>query len=84
MALTLGRWSCPLGAGLQAFGVCPRFRGVFRPFCPLSCFACGGLLANMALFRILKGFLRGFMGFVWVCVAWVAWVACVAFVYVRG
>lgn len=51
-------------------------------FCPLSCFALVVLLANMALFRILRGFLEGFMGFVWVCLAWVLCVACGAF-YVR-
>ena len=42
------------------FGGCPRFRGVFRPFVPAfclpSCLAFGGLLANMPLFRILRGF----------------------------
>ena len=31
------RWSCPLGAGGQAFGVGPSFRGVFRPFLPAFC-----------------------------------------------
>lgn len=40
-------------------GVCRSFRGVFPPFCPcfssLCCFACGRLLANMALFAILRG-----------------------------
>ena len=51
-------------------------------FCPLACFAFGGLLANMALFRILRGFLEGFVGFVWVCIASVLCVACVAFVRV--
>ena len=50
-------------------------------FCPLSRFALGALLANMALFRILMGFLARFGVFVWVCVACVL---CVAFVCVRG
>ena len=55
---------------------------VCSAFCPLSCFACGGLLVNMALFRVLRGFLEGFICLVWVCVALVLCVACVAFVRV--
>ena len=51
-------------------------------FCPLSCFALGALLANMALFRILRGFLAGFGVLVWVCIACVLCVACRAFVRV--
>lgn len=58
--------------------------GAFRPFCPLSRFACGALLANMALFRVLRAFWRGFSCSVWVCVAWVLCVACMAFVCVSG
>ena len=50
--------------------------------CPLYCFALGASLANMALFRVLRAFLRGFMGFVWVCLSCVLFVACVAFVRV--
>ena len=53
-----------------------------QPFCPLSRSACGVLCLNMALFRVLRAFLGGFMCFVWVCVAWVICVACVAFVRV--
>ena len=51
-------------------------------FYPLSCLALVALLANMALFRFLRGFLGGFMGFVWVCVGLVVCVACGAFVRV--
>ena len=63
-----------------------RFRGVFRPFvpafCPLSRFACGASLANMALFRVLRAFLAWFVVVVWVCMGSVLCVACVAFVRV--
>ena len=55
---------------------------VFPPFCPLSRFAFGGSLANVALFRVLGAFLEGFMWFVWVCVVLVLCVDCVAFVRV--
>mgnify|MGYP003550849453 CR=1 FL=1 len=58
------------------------FRGVFPAFWSLSCFALVVVLANMALFRVLRAFLARFMGFVWVCVAWALCVACVAFVRV--
>ena len=57
---------------------------VFPAFCPLPCFALGGMLANMALFAILRGFLGGFMCFVWVCMSCVLCVACGAFVCVSG
>ena len=53
-------------------------------FCPLYRFALGALLANMALFRVLRAFLAGFGRFVWVCVACVLCVACGAFVRVSG
>ena len=56
--------------------------GALPAFWSLYGFACGGLLANMPLFGVLRGFLEGFMGFVWVCVGWVLCVACVAFVRV--
>lgn len=63
---------CPLVAGGQAFGdsgpVIGRLwssGGVFPPFCPLCCFVCGVLPANMALFRVLRAFLARFYG---VCV----------------
>ena len=51
-------------------------------FCPSYCFALVGLLANMALFRVFRGFLARFMGFVWVYVVLVLCVACGAFVRV--
>ena len=53
-------------------------------FCPLSRFALGALLANMALFRVFKAFLEGFGVFVWVCVVLVLCVACGAFVRVNS
>ena len=53
-------------------------------FCPLSCSALVGLLANMALFRVFRAFLAGFGRFVWVYVACVLCVACVAFVCVNS
>ena len=46
-------------------------------FCPLSRFALGALSLNMALFRVFRAFLGGFMGFVWVCVVLVLCLACV-------
>ena len=56
-----------------------------RPaFCPLYCFAFGALLANMALFRVLRGFSAGFGALVWVCVGCVLFVACGAFVCVNS
>ena len=59
------------------------YSGVFHAFCPLSCFACGALHLNMALFRVLRGFLEGFGVLVWVCVGLVLCLDCVAFVRVR-
>lgn len=47
-------------------------------------FACGVLCLNMALFRVLMGFLAWFGGFVWVRLAWVLCVACGAFVRVNS
>ena len=68
VALSLGRWSCPLGAGLPAFEAAgPAGVGsdplvvCSLPFCPLYCLVFGGMLANMPLFAILRGFLAGFM-----------------------
>ena len=52
----------PLGAGGRLFVGCPCFRGVFPAFWSLCCFDCGVLVANMALFRVLRGFLEGFGG----------------------
>ena len=47
-----------------------------------DCFALGALALNMALFRVLRGFLARFGAVVWVCLVWVLFVACVAFVRV--
>ena len=70
------------GAGGQGFGLVLCFRVVFPAFCPLSRLALGALLANMALFRVLRGFLEGFGVVVWVYVVLVVCVACGAFVRV--
>ena len=51
-------------------------------FCPLSRFVLGALLANMALFRVLRAFLARFGVVVWVCVVLALCVACGAFVCV--
>ena len=51
-------------------------------FCPLYRFVIGALSLNMALFRVFRAFLGGFVGFVWVCVGRVLFVACGAFVRV--
>ena len=56
--------------------------GVFHAFCPLPCFACGALHLNMALFRVLRGFLEGFMVRMYVCMGLVLCLDCVAFVRV--
>ena len=71
-------------AGVQAVGRVRSFRGVFRPFCPLSRLTLVLLLANMALFRVLMAFLAWFGVVVWVCVALVLCVACGAFVRVNS
>ena len=83
VGLSLGRWSCPLVAGLRAFWVVPSFRGVFPAFVPLR-FCFPTIPAKYALFRILGGFLAGFAVFVGVCVVLVLCVACGAFVCVSG
>ena len=70
--------SGPAGGWLWSFG------GVFPSFCPLCCSSLGALSTNMALFRVLRAFLEGFVGFVWVCVVLVLCVDCGAFVCVRG
>ena len=56
--------------------------GALPAFCPLYCFACGALHLNMALFRILRGFLARFGVRMCVCMGLVLFVACVAFVRV--
>ena len=50
---------------VQVVRSCSHSLGVFLPFAlplSLSCFACGALHLNMALFRILRGFLARFWG----------------------
>lgn len=68
---------------LRGFRTCRRLALVLwscvPSFRPLYCFACGVLCLNVALFRVLRAFLEGFMGFVWVCIALVLCVACVGF-----
>ena len=58
------------------------YSGALPAFCPLVCFVLVVSLANMALFRVLRGFLEGFGVLVWVCVGLGFRVACVAFVRV--
>ena len=53
-------------------------------FWSFSRFTSGALSLNIALFRILRAFLRGFSCSVWVCLAWVLCVDCRAFVCVSG
>ena len=65
-------------------GLVLRPGGVLPAFCPLYCFAFGGLLADMPLFSVLRRFLAWFGVFVWVCIASVLCVACVAFVCVNS
>ena len=88
----LERWSagcllgCPLGAGVQGYScyfadvsknvLMLLLFGVFPAF---SCSALGALPLNMALFRVLGGFLAWFVVVVWVCLACALFVACVAF-----
>ena len=58
--------------------------GVFHAFCPLSCFACGALHLNMALFRVLRAFLAGFMVRMWFVWVWgfalIVWLLCACMV----
>ena len=76
VALSLGRWSCPLGANMQGF----RWSFVVCSV-PLSlcCFCFPAMPAKYALFRVLGAFLAGFGALVWVCVALVLCVDCGAF-----
>ena len=68
VALSLG------GGGVHRVQVvrsCSLSLGVFRPFAlplSLSCFACGTLHLNMALFRVLRGFLARFGVRMYVCI----------------
>ena len=61
--------SCPLGAGGRLLWLVLCFRGVSTAFCPLCRFALVGLLANMALFRVLRAFIWVYRLFVWVCLS---------------
>ena len=74
---------CPLVAGGRAFGVDPSFRAVFLAFVRSLALSFGGLLADMPLFSVLRGFLGGFCCWMYVCIACVPCVACGAFVCVR-
>ena len=72
---------------VQVVRSCSLSLGVFRPFAlplSLSCFACGALHLNMALFRILRGFLEGFMVRMYICMGLGFCVDCGAFVCVSG
>lgn len=75
-----------LGAGASGPARCWRWSsgGALPAVWSLSRFALVGLLANMALFRILGAFLAGFICLVWVCIALVLCVACMAFVCVNS
>ena len=73
---TCGRWS-----GCRASGV---LRCVFRPFCPLFCFACDTLHLNMALFRVFRAFLAGFSVRAYICMGQGLCVDCGAFVRVNS
>ena len=83
VALSLGRWWWPLVQVVQGARVSG---GVFRPFlpdfCPLSCFMLVASLANMALFRVLRGFLARFGVRMYIYMGLVLCVDCVAFVRV--
>ena len=50
VALSLGRWWCPLGAGGRLLWLILSFRAVFPAFCPLSCFPFLLYLSNMLYF----------------------------------
>lgn len=82
--------SCPLVLRCQCFedsgpviGWLWSSGGVFLAFCPFVCFMLVVSLANMALFRVLRGFLEGFRVQMYVCMGLVLCVDCVAFVCVR-
>ena len=52
--------SCPLVQASRLLWLVLSFRAVFPAFCPLTCFMLVASLANMALFRVLRGFLGSF------------------------
>ena len=53
-------WSRVAGLAVALFRCVPSFY-------PLFCLAPGALLANVALFRVLRGFLAGFMVRMYIC-----------------
>ena len=68
VALSLGRWWCPLGAGgallLPLFGCVPSL----SPYlCPLSRFPFLLCLSNMPLFSVFRGFLARFGVRMYIC-----------------
>ena len=64
-----------VGAALAILPMLEKM-GKIPSFWSLSYFALVGLLANMPLFRIFRGFLAGFGVVVWVCIVWVLCVDC--------
>ena len=60
VALHLGRWSCPLGAG--GAGLLPDALPSWcvPAFCPLCCICFPALVPKYALFRVLRAFLAWF------------------------
>lgn len=76
--------SCPLGVGGRLLWLVLSSCGVFHAFCPLVCFACGALHLNMALFRVLRGFLEGFGVRMYIYMGLGFCVDCGAFVCVSG
>ena len=56
--------------------------GASHAFCPLVCIVLVVSLANMALFRVLRGFLEGFGVWMYVCVGLGFCVDCGVFVRV--
>ena len=85
LPLWLSLWG---GGGVHLVEVvrsCSLSLGVFRPFAlPLSlcCFCSPASALKYALFRVLRGFLEGFMVRMYVCMGLVLCVDCVAFVRV--
>ena len=81
--------ACPLVAmcriqDLQDLPECRLWSSgrVSPPFCPLASFAYDTLCLNMALFRVLRGFLEGFTVQMYVCMGLGICVDCGAFVRV--
>ena len=76
-------WVQVVGAALAILLALAKMNKI-PSFGSLCRFAIGALLANMALFRVFRGILRGFSCWMWVCIACVLCVACGAFVCVSG